>query len=300
MAKRGFKEGFTLVELSLSLLFIGILSVTVVLLINNTVSAYQRGLTLSRVNSVGMELVDDMRATVQNSPAGSLTNTCVYASTRENCNSDGGYKYMYFKVYGNIRIGNSSEVQEVPLYGGFCTGLYSYVWVSGYYDANNVTGDLLNEERRPVLRVDDDNDKTTAPKNIANKFRLIKIEDRGRSICIRRRGNDDSYNNDDANDLNYELEISNYGNIEPVELLPADSSNNLVLYDLYVAKPAINENSGLFYSVSFILGTVNGGINIKAGGNYCVPPSDEEDRDSENFDYCAINKFNFAAQANGE
>ena len=60
MRKLGIKKGFTLVELSLSIAFIAILSITVALIINDAISTYRRGLTLNQINTVGMDLVDDM------------------------------------------------------------------------------------------------------------------------------------------------------------------------------------------------------------------------------------------------
>ena len=55
-------------------------------------------------------------------------------------------------------------------------------------------------------------------------------------------------------------------------------------------------NSSALYSVSFVLGTVQGGIDITKSGGFCATPDDYEDA---NFDYCTINKFNFAALATG-
>jgi hypothetical protein len=52
----------------------------------------------------------------------------------------------------------------------------------------------------------------------------------------------------------------------------------------------------LFYAGSFILGTTTGGPNIKSNNGNCAVPGDVV---YSNFDYCAINKFSFAAQANG-
>lgn len=59
--KMMMKAGFTLVELSLSIVLIAVLSIIVISMINNAVSAYHRGLVLNQVNTVGMGLVDDMR-----------------------------------------------------------------------------------------------------------------------------------------------------------------------------------------------------------------------------------------------
>ena len=86
------------------------------------------------------------------------------------------------------------------------------------------------------------------------------------------------------------------GDLNVEVLLANDDANKLVLYDLAVAVPAINNaGNSAFYSVSFILGTVDGGINVMSSGNFCKAPEES----NSNFNYCAINKFNFAAQANG-
>ena len=88
------------------------------------------------------------------------------------------------------------------------------------------------------------------------------------------------------------------GTEEPVELISSNNAGgDLAIYDLSAtfSTSGVSINSA-FYSVSFILGTVQGGINIKAAGNFCNPPNGYD----SSFDYCAINKFNFAAQATGE
>ena len=104
--------------------------------------------------------------------------------------------------------------------------------------------------------------------------------------------------------MNSNFDITSYGPVEetPIDILSnretgeGDSEgsvgNNLAIYDLASATPAESSaGNSLFYSVSFILGTIQGGINVKASGNFCATPADYE---LENFDYCAINKFNFA------
>ncbi len=215
--------GFTLVELSLSLAFIGILSLTTVLIINNTVLAYRRGLTLNQINTVGMELVDDIRTTVQNSPA----QKCSDDPTDSAC--------LYF----------IKKDGEQPSFGGFCSGRYSYVWQSGY--------------------------------NASSPFRLLKIEDYGRQIC--------------ADYSSGSLDISG---LSGEELIPTNSG--LALYNLTVSAPALsNADNSAYYSISFILGTTSGGPSVLATGDYCKPPEDA----NSSFNYCAINKFNFAAQAGG-
>ena len=124
-----------------------------------------------------------------------------------------------------------------------------------------------------------------------NDFRLLKVEDRQRAVC----GSvlPDKYNN--SEDIESEFKGKDKG---PVVLLANDGANTLALYSFTSALPAVDGlNSAAFYSMSFILGTVQGGINVMSMGNFCAAP--ESFDSAENFDYCAINKFNFAAQANG-
>ena len=132
-------------------------------------------------------------------------------------------------------------------------------------------------------------------------FRLLRIQDESRIFCLAAV---------DKTGESYELPrggISNvfdvsevsYGTLRSdiVDLLPPDNGNDLAVYDISVARPAISENGdNAFYSISFILGTVSGGVNIVAQGNACAAPNGIV---SGNYSYCAINKFNFAVQVNG-
>ena len=147
------KKGFTLVELSLSMLFVGILSLAIVLIINNTVVAYQRGLTLGRINTVGSDVVDDMRSSVQSSSARGLMSSCYMAiygedgralngEERAKCANDNARNFVSVtKTTKTLKINGVEVDDEVPIYGAFCTGSYSYVWNSGYYWAENATFD---------------------------------------------------------------------------------------------------------------------------------------------------------------
>lgn len=289
------KKGFTLVELSLSIAFIAILSITIALIINDAISTYRRGLTLNQINTVGMDLVDDMRAAIQNSPAKVVAEICdeVFkgngsqeTSQRNNCKSDGGRKFVSIvKASTNsdkVKI-KGEEKEGVPLYGAFCTGAYSYVWNSGYL----FTEDNSSLERASLSY------KYDGIEENPNDFRLIKVRDENRKVC--RSGlveGDSKYDEFGTN----QFEVGEITE-EPVVLLSGsgDTANALALYDLSVPAPAADGVNAAFYAVSFILGTVQGGINVMSSGNFCATP-DEYD---SNFDYCAINKFNFAAQANG-
>ena len=262
---KGSKKGFTLVELSLSMAFISILSITVALIISNTIATYHRGVILNQVNTVGMEIVDDMRFSIQNSQ---VDNSC-----RE--------KGCVFKSSGDKdlkrRNGGGSINESAPKYGVFCTGSYSYLWNSGYLFPNN------------PYKFDDENSLKIKYRNQdgegkeRTEFRLLKILDRKRAACSVDIGN------------NNEIDITGSETVkeDPVDLMA--SSGGLVIYSLNVSPTFSKSIDNAFYSVSFILGTIQGGIDIKASGDYCKTPGDVD----EALDYCAINKFNFAAQANG-
>ena len=78
-----------------------------------------------------------------------------------------------------------------------------------------------------------------------------------------------------------------------------DEKNNLAIYDM---NTSVSEQVGItknaYYYSSFVLGTVQGGVNINVAGNTCATPGGNY-KTVENLDYCAINKFNFAALASG-
>lgn len=326
-----FKEGFTLVELSLSIAFIAVLSIIMVLIITNSISAYHRGITLNSVNTVGMDLVDNMREAVQGSSGQSVTGECmmVYAdSSVTSLNADGSAgsldksldKCQDAKGASFVSVVRRAKVKtldgepfEAPVYGAFCTGDYSYIWNSGYFfkpDEYKVSAD----HAKFTYRIGESATKNTF-KNGA-LFKLMRVEDRHRSVCKVAAGavegeyrtseqlenslssNFDLTACDSLSAESKPVEICDVITNEPIDILET-SENNLALYDLEVATAADNGNvDSMFYTASFILGTVQGGINIVSTNNYCATPEGYNFA-VENFEYCAINKFNFAAQATG-
>ena len=177
----------------------------------------------------------------------------------------------------------------MPIYGAFCTGTYSYIWNSGYLFNGQ------NGYEKASLKYNNG--------DVSSGFRVLKVRDELRSVCISKTlaasGSGYTINNDNFNSV---FDISGYEVVDeaPVFMLANDGYNGLVLYDLTSAAPVESGDAGgLFYAASFILGTVRGGINVKTTGNYCVPPGGGNNA-AEDFTYCAVNKFNFAAQATGE
>ena len=284
------RAGFTLIELSLSLAFISILSITIVMIINDMILTYQKGLVLKQVNTVGTELVDEFSSAISQSPTNDLKSLCstLYtsdSSARQSCQDDNAYKFVLAVRTADVKIGSGTKTaSSAPVFGAFCSGKYTYIWNSGYFFNSN-DYEVADVEMATFSYKKDDG--TTA--KIEN-FRLLKVLDPSHSICYTANGYESS------NVISNSFETDNVITEEPTDILSGDYSN-LALYDLYISKPAQdNQSKNAFYSGSFILATVQGGINIKSSGNYCATPSEYK---VENFDYCAINKFNFAKQANG-
>ncbi len=313
MSMKKLREGFTLVELAFSMVFIGVLSISVVLIISNTVSAYHRGITLSRVNNVGTDLSNEMRSSVQNSYVRSFTSLCQDAVFKDSYNSntynalpnveaqkcinDNAYKYTYVVKKENVSIGGQTK-NNVPIYGAFCTGSDSYIWNSGYFTSDNVTFASKTSKTWAKLAYLDKNDgKTKLYYNNGDYFRLIKVQDPKHAVCIAMVDKTGSKYEGLSNEADISVIENGTLKSDVSNLLPNDGGNELVLYDLFVARPAVSiSNDNVFYSVSFILGTIGGGIDIMANGNSCAAP---ESYASDTYNYCAINKFNFAIQVNG-
>ena len=150
----GGKKGFTLVELSLSVGFIALLSLTITLIINDTVATYRRGLTLNDLTTVGMDLVDDMRSALQNSPARAANFECaalyegsidIPESNAGKCYADQAENLVFLQKKGPVEV-EDGQVTDLPLYGVVCTGEYTYIWNSGYFFGQNGGDEIANTD----------------------------------------------------------------------------------------------------------------------------------------------------------
>ena len=303
------KEGFTIVELSISIVFISILSITVAIVINNAVSSYHRGLTLNMINTTGMDIVDDLRSAIQNSSTRSIEKLCDQLdddAIKSTCSTYGGEAFV--SATWNFKEPDGVTDNGRPAYGVFCTGRYSYVWNSGYYfeKNNGITLSSTNgwggdEEgvdwQFPVYLVYklkiDPSKKLTLPGDGSTKpFRLLKIKDDNRAVC--KAAANAKYGSRELEKGKLDISEMTVLDEEPIEMLTNSGRGGVAVYDLK-ANDVVRSNyaNSMFYSMSLILGTVQGGgINVNA--TKCAAPKDYS---NENFDYCAINKFNFAAQA---
>ena len=322
MHKRVSCEGFTMVELSLSLVFISILSIAVVLVISSAVSSYHRGITLSKIDSVGSSLMRDMSFAIKLSSARSLKSECdnryshdVESETeakkvKSQCEEDFGRNFVSVARYADVTVGDS-ELEGVPVFGAFCTGSYSYIWNSGYLFSDEYVVDGVTSKASFKY------DKNVNP---IEGFRLLKVKDESRLVCeaavrvrdgvkltqyeIRTPSNiGPNISNINGGETVFDVSVFDDFEMEeePIELLGGDEDggNNLALYGLSAdLSEQVEIDKNAYYYTSFVLGTIQGGVNVNAKGNYCATP-DGYNKAVEQLDYCAINKFNFAALATG-
>ena len=278
------KKGFTLVELSLAITFISVLLLTIGFLTIHITSIYQKGLAMKAVNATAKELIDDISRSISSAPIHSADSLCLekYAGGANpsaaylDCVKDNARKLVYQQRYGSVSIKNSKDATHVPTNGVFCTGRYSYIWNTAY-----------------VLNSDDYQNKGDyvhfrGSLNGDNNYRLKKVTDFGRKLCLDHMEPDRYFYDNSAE--------YNIANPTAIELLD-NSENDLALYDFTIFKPSIHWlTNSAFYSGTFVLATIRGGIDINSVGNYCSDPPDNLNTD---FAYCAVNKFNFSMQAAG-
>lgn len=306
MSKKRNRSGFTLVELSLSVVFISVLSVAVALILSNAISSYHRGVIMNQVNTLGMDLVDDMRAAIMDSHVKSIVSACSEVYDKDDliqeCKDDSAQRFVMVTRVEEVKRKGGGDVGKVPVEGAFCTGSYSYIWNSGYLF--NTTDFSVGEPTvdMAILKYKDKNGDAQT----ASGFRLLKVEDETRAVCKSVTPNDEYPTNSEGvttliSSGQFDISGNQYSRLSenPVDILSSGDSK-LALYDLSARSSAESDIvNNVFYSVSFILATIQGGVNIKASGDYCVTPGDMTNTAVEGFNYCAINKFNFAAQANG-
>jgi hypothetical protein len=190
--------------------------------------------------------------------------------------------------------------------GVVCAGNYSYVWkhadrlYNSLSDGSNGNAPAIGDTGSLMVRF-------TETDAWSPVFRLVKFRDANRAACLV-----------DASTglLPTQFGPSAAGYSEFLELI-TNNEMDLALYDFKAFQPATSAATGqVFYGFSFVLGTIRGVNNGGSGGivpnEGCVPPQarvndpsnpDEPTNEREqlgfDFDYCSVNKFNFAARASG-
>lgn len=288
------KTGFTILETALAMAFISFLMLAIGFAVVQISNVYQKGITIKVVNNNGRELIDELSRSILASK---------YDKTADK--DDSNFKYTYFQKTGKVLVGGDDE-KEVPLYGAFCLGNYSYIWNTGYAlnledkssggsapspeDPANSSAIEYNPDKAYIVLGEGDEEKPFVPKL---NFRLARVADTGREAC---KGYAEKIADINNNDPLNKITIQKASENNYVEII-SPSENDLVLYDFTVFEPFYHAGTGhALYSSSFILGTMGGGVDITIPGNFCTEKPEGLRTD---FNYCSINKFNFAARATG-
>ena len=263
------KNGFTIIETTLSMAFISVLLLMTTFLIIQMSAIYQKTLAVKAVNSTAEELIDDITHHIHASTVVGAEARCynIDEGTKEECIKDGAFKYIFRQYEHDFGDGNS-----VPTNGIFCSGLYTYIWNTGYTFTKK------------------DGKKYRAIINGSSDYRFARVFDSGGKLCT---GNV----NGGTYEYNSSVVSPTYSASSPEELL-STAEADLALYDLRIFHPARHAYSGqAFYAGTFVLATLQGDIDIKSSGEYCKAPKEAY---FDEFTYCALNKYNFAAEATGE
>ena len=266
------KKGFTLIELSIGIAFIGVLLLGIASMILHLSSIYQKGLSLRAVNASGQQIIEDIEKAL---------NSASYAAdiSRTDTNNDGYIDDIENKAALSQYFYEALDPDDgLQNYGAFCLANYTYVWN---------TARTLEAGKGVTIK--------------GVRYRLARFPDPTHLQCNKEPGVDAENHAivtvasaNGADSVNIEPQTVT----EPVELIAKDEVD-LAIYDFSVlpATQSITTKQA-FVSISFILATLKGGVNIKANGDFCQG-SDVSEYNDYDFDYCAVNKFNFSVRTGG-
>lgn len=293
--KKQIRLGYTIVEITLVMAFVAVLLISIALVISNIMAVYQKGLTLKSVDSIGRNLIEEFTATINSAPSIDTANLCRTHSggdsiVEDRCKADNAYKFIY----------QSREATSEPIqYSGvLCTGNYSYLWNTQY-------GLQAGQSLRLTYRTPSGTTTTIDPPH------LIRFEDKNYRACTYS-VTPSSYEFTSAfrNNGDYVVDITKLENGQDNIIANPDtnfldgSELPLLLYQLTIfpiSQDIITLRS--FFSGTFIIATEqqSDDASITRTDNYCQISNTGADLldIGSRFNYCAINKFNFAARTAG-
>lgn len=277
------KKGFTLVELSMSIIFISVLLIGIASLVIHMTSMYQKGLTLRAINATGQQIIEDVERAVNGA-------SYVVDVSKADANGDGYIDDAENKEAIKTYFYESKAGDE-QRYGALCISDYTYIWNARISLYNLVNG-KMDEDPYSGVWISNDGGNTY------ERYRFARIPDPSHTQC------DATVEGSLANvggDQRVELTVNT--TTAPVELIEKDEVD-LAIYHFTVS-PATQSiaTKQAFLSASFIIATLRGGVNILSNGDYCMGDmaysGAESDFSREDFSYCAVNKFNFSMRTGG-
>ena len=274
------KKAFTIIEFLLAMTVLSVMLMGIVTLTMRILEIYRKGLALRAINATGRDILNDLSRSIGGSPIVDNVNpTPASGSTDIRWNDiKKVYRNYYNEKTSSSSITNNKHVQ---IGGVFCTGAYSYVW--------NTAPTIEAYRKNP-------NSKNNAFTIEGKVYKLARFPDTDRVACERV--------NENSDDLKT-THISNGIDSRDIVSLISDDDSDLAIYDFVVLPATQNAKTGqIFYSGSFILATMRGGVNVLTNGNFCTGTeqmyNSQVEAVDQDFNYCAVNKFNFAIRATGE
>ena len=266
------KKAFTIIEFMLAMTFLAVMLMGITAITMRILEIYRKGLTMREINANGRDILNDLTRTVGGSPIVEHINP--EASNGMNITPD-DIKVAYRNYFNETMM--TSNGKSVQAGGVFCTGAYSYVWNTAPA-IESVRKDSTNKNKLFLI-----ND---------NYYKFARFPDTDRTACAHHGGVLDSTKITGVED-------------ESIVSLIGDNESDLALYDFVVLPATQNNKTGqVFYSGMFILATMRGGVNILSNGDFCTGTdtmySSNVESTQQEFNYCAVNKFNFAVRASGQ
>lgn len=288
------RQGFTLIEISIVLAFVSVLLISIALIISNIMAVYQKGLTLKAVDSVGRNLIDEFTTAINAAPSIDTANLCrSYAKDDiDACQADNAYKYIFQS--------RQSSIESVQYSGVLCTGNYSYIWNTQYGI----------QTTSPSQSLDLTYLNSAGEQKTLQRPTLARFEDKNYLACTTSMKDNKYEYKPDFSFAIYPVNITKLANGQDNRI--ADPETNfldgselpLLLYELTIF-PISQDSVTLrsFFSGTFILATEQNykDASILRTDDYCLVQNSGSgilDLGSR-FNYCAINKFNFAARTAG-
>ena len=142
-------NGFTLVELMISMTFVSMLLIVIAFTAIQIINIYNKGLTMNRVAQAARSVSADFHRTLRESGTLDL----------------GKSTFLCYQTITNSCLPDARDPRVVG--GRLCTGVYSYIW---NYNKKNASG--------IIQRV---NTYSSGPSNI----RFVRVEDNGGNYCAR-------------------------------------------------------------------------------------------------------------------
>ena len=271
------KKAFTIIEFTLATTFLSVLLMGITTITMRILEIYQKGLALRDISSTGRDILHDVSKSIGDSPI--VDNINPTASNHHNI-SDSDIRQAYRAYFNEIMVMKNGR--KVQAGGVFCTGEYSYIWNT----APSIEAVRADSDRKQNMLL------------INNQYyKFARIPDNDRSV---------GKTTATLGGAGYQLANRNFtANAEDVVSLISDNDSDLALYDFVVLPATQNNKTGqIFYSGSFILATMRGGVNVMTNGDFCTGTETMYGTDVEatsfEFNYCAVNKFNFAVRATGQ